>query len=627
MDLIHQIRHSRDCIRNGLKTIGGRMKKQTSIEMGTEYGARQETGLDLSEEVPSVTYKTVTFSDGTQISLNPTDIVVFVGPNNAGKSLALKELEDSFDGVPINAKVVSEARSNKTGTKQDFAKFVKRYTQVSIQGSNEVYMGRRGLIWPLSEKLEERWPDHIKTFGPLFCMRIPSETRISDSDPVDAIDIEEEPLEHPIHMLYSDDELELKISAYFRRAFGQDLILDRGAGRAWPLRVGTRLRPYDGEMPFSTSFLSRQRRSTLPLDQQGDGMRSFASVVLHLLAPASPSILLLDEPEAFLHPPQARLLGEIIASQKSPSAQLFLATHSPDVLQGLVNAVPEHLRILRMQRDGNVNRIKELDKELIKKISYDPIMRYSSVLSGLFHERVIICESDADCMFYSSILDLPEVHGETHPDVLFVHASGKDRMATLAKTLVALDVPVDIVADIDLLNDEHVLKSTIEALDGDWDLVKPRSEAVRKAIEEHKPLLNAIEVKKGIEEILQRTPASGEFPKRLRSEINKLFRKASPWDAIKEGGETVIPSGEATKKYLELQNLCGQVGLWIVPVGELEGFCKSVGGHGPRWVQQVIEGRNLATDSELESARKFVKQLWESKRFYASVDTAQVTDS
>ena len=69
-------------------------------------------------------------------------------------------------------------------------------------------------------------------------------------------------------------------------------------------------------------------------------MRSFASVILHLLAPITPSILLLDEPEAFLHPPQARLLGEIIAKEKSHRAQLFVATHSSDVLQGLMNVAP-----------------------------------------------------------------------------------------------------------------------------------------------------------------------------------------------------------------------------------------------------------------------------------------------
>ena len=55
------------------------------------------------------------------------------------------------------------------------------------------------------------------------------------------------------------------------------------------------------------------------------------------------------------------------------------------------------------------------------------------------------------------------------------------------------------------------------------------------------------------------------------------------------------------------------MGLWIVPVGELEGFCKSVGGHGPRWVQQVIEERDLANDPELQRAREFVSEIWNSK--------------
>ena len=45
---------------------------------------------------PAVTFESITFSDGTTISLEPTDIVVLVGPNNAGKSVALRELERAF---------------------------------------------------------------------------------------------------------------------------------------------------------------------------------------------------------------------------------------------------------------------------------------------------------------------------------------------------------------------------------------------------------------------------------------------------------------------------------------------------------------------------------------------------
>ena len=255
---------------------------------------------------------------------------------------------------------------------------------------------------------------------------MPTTTRITGSDPAPAINIREDPLAHPIHLLLDDDSLEIKISGYFRQAFDDDLILDRNPGRTISLLVGSRPIPdsQSGEDRLSKTYREKVDAATTPLLQQGDGMRSFASVILQLLAPITASVLLLDEPEAFLHPPQARFLGEILATEKTPRAQLFIATHSPDVLQGLVNVASDQVRLLRMQRDGNVNRIKELDKELVKKISSDPLMHYSSVMSGVFHERVIICESDSDCMFYSSILDLDQVHGKGYPDVsLFTPAA------------------------------------------------------------------------------------------------------------------------------------------------------------------------------------------------------------
>ena len=267
-----------------------------------------------------------------------------------------------------------------------------------------------------------------------------------------------------------------------------------------------------------------------------------------------------------------------------------------------------------MQREGNVNHIKELDKELVRKISVDPLMNYSSVMSGVFHERVIICESDADCMFYSSILDLPEISGGRKPDVLFVHAGGKDRIATLAKTLVELGVPVDVIVDIDVIRETNSFRCIVESLGHDSDNVVLPAGKVKKAIEQRKPGLNASEMKKEIEGILDRMPQNGEFPKDLRSKIEALFRRASPWDAVKNAGESAIPPGEATKDFQELKDICKQNGLWIVTVGELEGFCKSIGGHGPRWVQQVIEEKDLATDSELQDARDFVCELWQSER-------------
>src|SRR5580698_1853661 len=556
---------------------------------------------------PSVTIESMQFSDGTVVALQPNDIVLFVGPNNAGKSLALRDIQEHI-GVATKRKVVTSATLRRSGTIEEYREFMRSVSRIDGDSRNQQY---RGYGWAVpATHVDHAWQNDLSHVRSLFCLRIPTETRITASNAAPAIAVLENPLSHPIHMLYFDDRIEKRMSGYFRQAFGEELIVFRLGGSTWPLLVGARPAVQAGEDRVSATYNERLKNNTTPLSEQGDGMRSFASVILHMLAPDTPSILLLDEPEAFLHPPQARLLGEFIAKERPARAQLFIATHSPDVLQGLLNAAPDQLRVIRLQRDGQVNRVKELDKAHARELNADPVMKFTSVLSGIFHQRVVICESDADCMFYSAILDIPSVRGPQIPDVLFVHAGGKHRMAALAEALRALDVHVDVVADFDLLNDEKVLERLVLALGGDWEAVKTEAGPLKRSVEQHKPWLNANEVSKGITEILGRTPPAGEFPRDLRGQIDAIFRKASPWDAIKDAGKAAIPSGQQTKHYEELQSLCNAFGLWLVPVGQLEGFCRSEGVHGPAWVQHVMETHDLATDEQLAEAREFVKRIW-----------------
>ena len=584
-------------------------------ELNAQSEMLDHSGSSTDSDIPSVTFESLTFSDGTTINLEPADVVVLVGPNNAGKSLALRELEFSL-GNNDKQVVLQSCKTRLIGTAENFEAFVKKHTRIRLSEGSWFLSGYQLNLSMSDLDLRSFWPKALGSFSSMFCLSMPTETRISGSNPPRAINIWEQELEHPIHILVDDDELEIEISKYFYSAFHNDLILSRTLARNVSLLVGKRpaIDIKHGEDRLSKTYRQRVYDSTTPLTQQGDGMRSFASVILHLLAPVTASILLLDEPEAFLHPPQARLLGEIIATKKSSRAQLFVATHSPDVLKGLVKVAPDNLRLLRIQRDGNVNGIKELDKGLVKKISSDPLMNYSSVMSGVFHQRVIICEADSDCMFYSSILDLDDVHGESHPDVLFIHAGGKGRMAILAETLGNLDVPVDIVADIDVLRDESELGRIIKALGGNWPNIQPAARIVRAAIDNSKPGLSIDQIKAGIGAALAQELPDSEPVRRLHSSLDAVFRRASPWETVKQNGESAIPQGDATQQFQKLQELCKEVGLWIVPVGEMEGFCKSIGGHGPGWVQQVIEERDIENDVEFERARNFVRELWDRRQ-------------
>jgi hypothetical protein len=88
-------------------------------------------------------------------------------------------------------------------------------------------------------------------------------------------------------------------------------------------------------------------------------------------------------------------------------------------------------------------------------------------------------------------------------------------------------------------------------------------------------------------------------------EIRDITRKASAWSEAKTIGDQFIPAGEATQQYQALSQKLQAQGIFIVPLGELEGFDKTIAGHGPAWVGGVMQ-KDLAKDPALEKARQFV---------------------
>jgi hypothetical protein len=125
-----------------------------------------------------------------------------------------------------------------------------------------------------------------------------------------------------------------------------------------------------------------------------------------------------------------------------------------------------------------------------------------------------------------------------------------------------------------------------------------------------RPPLNAEQIVGLIAAQLQGITGTKEFPEEKERAIKDVFKTASPWSAMKRSGRSALPAGEPIKHFDALSEKCGNYRLWIVPVGEIEGFCRSVDSHGPRFVEKVLEERNLATDGELQGAREFVRELW-----------------
>ncbi|MGC2545270.1 MAG: AAA family ATPase, partial [Silvibacterium sp.] len=448
----------------------------------------------------------------------------------------------------------------------------------------------------------------ISSLSGFFCRLLDADGRLSAANPPDNISITEEALYHPIHYLQWNDLLERQLSEQFRKAFGAGIVVHRNAGKVVPVLVGDM--PQTGPAYDRLSFEYISELTKLPpIQTQGDGMRSFLGILLFAMV-GNQTILLIDEPEAFLHPPQARHLGEVLVSESKGSRQLFVATHSGDVLRGMLNANSSRVRVLRLRRSGGVNIVRSLSNVQVQQSWGDSLLRYSNILDGLFHEKVIVCESDSDCRFYAAILDSIFESSASHdrkPDIMFTHCGGKDRLPLAIRSLRGLDVPVSVVVDFDVLSSERPLRDIVDAVGGDWRLMEPDWRNIKNTIDGKKPELDTAEVRREIEGVLSKV-TTGIFPDATKKRIQEILRRSSPWSNAKEVGVSFLPNGHPTQSCERLLSALESWGVFVVPVGQLEGFVKSVGRHGPAWVAEALT-MDLSNNSVFGAAMDFVRKL------------------
>ncbi|MGZ8271905.1 MAG: ATP-dependent nuclease [Methylophilus sp.] len=559
---------------------------------------------------PRVWVNKVTFSDGTSVEFSKDDVIIVVGPNNSGKSASLRAIRDKFNNTTTPSLVLNSIVISREGTCDELIAWLESSSKRIDQANNDnsyqafgagVNTSRAKSIWnnvnlPLQE------------LSRFFCHLLTADERLQAANPPSSIAIASQAPQHPIHFLQRDDALEAKLSMQFRNAFGVDMIVHRNAGSQVPIHIGDKPKVKRGQDRVSLAYTIELEK--LPtIHTQGDGMRSFAGVLLNT-AVGSQTVLLVDEPEAFLHPPQARHLGRMMVKDRQSDRQLFIATHSGDILKGVLDSNSSNVRVIRLRRKGSVNLARELNNSQILEVWKDPLLRYSNILDGLFHEKVVLCESDSDCRFYEAIMDATFEATDNElrkPDIMFTHCGGKSRLPMVIRSLRDLEVPISVVTDFDVLNDEQPLHKIIQAAGGDWGDFKDDWQKVKKAVDAKKPELSTEEVKNELTTILSAC-TENIFPPELKIKIQNILRRSSPWSNAKSVGVQFIPNGQTTQACERLLANLKSIGVFVVPVGELEGFCKSCGGHGPSWVNEVLE-KNLAIDAELNSARLFVKEI------------------
>ncbi len=549
---------------------------------------------------PEVFVNSITFNDGKTIEFNKSDIVVFTGANNSGKSQVLRDIYHKIEKGPDCQVIVIK------GFVGDFLGTIDEIVYGAKQNEDGNYYIGNG--YHHLDNIRFNWSNKkLYDISPMFVNFLNTERRLISSNSPNSFDTINELPNHPIQTLYLDDNKENIISSYFRQAFDFDLIVDKGGGSKIPVFVGEAPNLLPGEDRVSMSYRERLTKLSL-LENEGDGMRSFASVLLDTFT-SNHTITLIDEPEAFLHPPQARLLGKMLAKNTPNSRQLFISTHSEDFLKGLLDAENTNVKIIRINREEKINHMNLLDNKQIKDVWADSILRYSNIMSGLFHSKVVLCESDADCRFYQAVVDaLFDNEDEISPDVLFTHCGGKQRFKTVINALLSLNVKIAIIADIDVLNDKNTFKIITDALEIDWDLeLNSDWTIIDNYVKSQRPQLDTDDVKKEIQEILSNT-TDDFFPKDNVERIKKVLKNSTAWSKIKETGKTYF-TGDSYNSFNKVEKKCREKGLFIVPVGELECFYKPNSSHGPKWVNEVLESVDLANNPEINAAREFIRAV------------------
>lgn len=443
--------------------------------------------------------------------------------------------------------------------------------------------------------------------GTAFLLHATTEERLTKTKPVEQVNLIEKRPQQPLHFLYSNPTLESELDSVSREAFGFGVFLDRYTGGShWALRCGDLPANLAGRIS-KDDFESI--RSLPLLHEQGDGVKSLAGLLLLWLTTAK-NVALVDEPEAFLHPPQAAFLSRFLSEDTSSGRRLLLmATHSSDVVRGALDSQAA-VSVVRVTRDGQSNHLARLSVDDVKRLWSDSLLRYSNLLEGLFSDAVVVCESDGDCRYYSAVLDGTRREGtetaQRHPDILWTHCHGKHRIHVAVAAMRALGVPVIAIADFDVLRERATLVRLLDAFGAVFDEEMEKGfNTLTSALASTSRAPSVAYVKESLDRYLANIGAVTFEPKNFE-DVKQLLRTESGWDRVKKAGITAVPQGDPRAATDRLLDRLGKVGLFIVPVGAVEGFVPDVGGHGPGWVAEVLE-RNFHIAPRSVEARAFVR--------------------
>ena len=337
-----------------------------------------------------------------QLKLDAGGITIFVGPNNSGKSLIFREIESAFHTADLRTHKILEDYEIEWLSKEQVEAEVDALRKKSPLGTppEHVQIGRYmpnggldstnvhvpTLVQLTAKKENKAWIAH--NFLRFRMLRLDGRTRFSLTDDKSLGDLLSTP-QNAIAHVFTDEEARRKIREFIFDAFGRYFVVDptnAGHGR---IRLSDTA-PISDEQSLNDAARKFHSAATY-IKEASDGVQAYVGIVMAILSGEFKTILV-DEPEAFLHPPLARKLGKQMATLMAErKGSLFASTHSADFLIGCVQG-SKSVRVVRLGYTDGKSKAHKVDSGVLESILKQPLMRSANVISGLFHDGVVVTE-------------------------------------------------------------------------------------------------------------------------------------------------------------------------------------------------------------------------------------------
>lgn len=568
----------------------------------------------------------VTFSSGNQVWLDPNSLIVITGPNNSGKTLALKELAGSLkrelaflaadkkQGKGGRGKVLSKIDLIRKGTQADLYEWFdenfypgdprKKTAQSFYRGGEEIYLS------PGNSDKPKPW-NGSSALSNFLVKRLDAVSRLELVNPVESTSLHHSKLQELIHVLQVDPGKLATVSDEVKRAFGKEIIINWGGGQQVWLHAGEDPDMLEGEDKLSFRYL-RELDKVQKLHEEGEGIRSFVGCLLEAIC-GSHKFLLIDEPELFLHPPQARRLGQILAESASKNRrQIIVATHSSDFVLGALKA-SDSVTICRVTREEYLNYAGSLQTEGVQALWSMPVLQRSSAIEGVFHDGVVVCESDHDSRFYERLLFRSDRTGAFNnpTDYHFVHGRSVDDVAFFLRAYRKLDIPTAAIVDFDVLGKRPRLQKLIDSLGGSFADIEQLYSNVKQALDAISPEQSLAATLTNVREELNKMEDANRLSNSAIDRIRKHLEKSVMWGVPKKEGINVFEEHSSLHQEChQLLQKLREIGLWLVPIGELESWKHDLieGTNKRKWIDAALRLIEKEPTS-FDGASKFVEEL------------------